>query len=121
MGMDTDFHQALHEEPDPSKRRDAQLAVLLTHMRMANSQLAEYAVQQLDVEKRLRQMEADLTQNTAITTEVRELLQTVKGGMRVLGWLGALAKWLGGLAGALVAIYTAWYAATHGGDLPGGK
>lgn len=119
--LDSEFDQLLQAEPDADKRRDAQLAVLLVHMRMANAQLAEYAVQAHQVDKRLGEIEVSLAENTTITGEVRELMQSVKGGMKVLGWIGAAGKWLGGLAGAAVAIYTAWYAATHGGDLPGGK
>lgn len=117
MGLDSEFNQA-SEAPD---RPEQQISVLLTYVRMANDQLSEYATHQVSMERRLRQLEQQLSDNTTITSEVRDLLQAAKAGMKVLGWLGAVAKWCGGVAGACVAIYTAWYAATHGGDLPGGK
>jgi hypothetical protein len=66
-------------------------------------------------------IERELKANTEVTAEVRDLLTTVKGGFKVLGWLGHGGKWMGMIAGAAVSIYTLVYALTHGGRLPPGQ
>lgn len=38
-------------------------------------------------------LQADMKANTEITTEVRDLLQLGKNGLRILGWLGTVAGW----------------------------
>ena len=38
--------------------------------------------------QRMDRMQTELTVNTEITAEVRDLLNSFKGGFRVLGWLG---------------------------------
>ncbi len=69
--------------------------------------------------KRMAAIEKALAENTEITEQIRDFLAAFRGGFRVLGWLGSGAKWVGGLAGAAVAIYSAVYAITHNGNLPG--
>ena len=63
---------------------------------------------------RMNRMEEAIRANTASTQEVQndtkellEVFKAVKGGFRVLGWIGAAAKWLGGIAAAGTAIYAA--------------
>lgn len=72
--------------------------------------------------ERMDDMQAELTANTTVTTEVRDLLATARSGIKVLGWIGNAGLWLvkaaGVLATAGMALYAAWYAVTHGGDLP---
>jgi hypothetical protein len=70
--------------------------------------------------ERMKALELELQANTATTREVRELMELGRNGFKVLGWLGGAAKWLGGLAAAGGAIWTAFYMATHGGKPPGG-
>jgi hypothetical protein len=48
---------------------------------------------------------AELAANTQATQEVRELLALGRNGLKVLGALGAVAKWAGGVAAAVVAIW----------------
>jgi hypothetical protein len=67
---------------------------------------------------RMDSMQDELSANTAVTTEVRDLLTAGKGGLKVLGWFGVFAKWLGGIATAIAALWALYYAATHGGQLP---
>jgi hypothetical protein len=121
MSIDSEFDRALEPGMTAEQWKETQLRILVTHSRMANAQLAEFTVAHKLTDKRLDAIETSLEENTQITTEVRELLTAFKGGMRVLGWLGTFAKWAGGIAGACVALYSAWYALTHGGDLPGSK
>lgn len=76
-------------------------------------------------EKRMDSMEAgirahtdEVKANTRLTEEIRadtkeflEVFKAVKGGFKVLGWIGAFLKWLSGLAIAIGAIYVAGQAA----------
>lgn len=68
--------------------------------------------------QRMDGMQAELTKNTEVTTEVRDLLAAYKSGMRVLAGLGKVAVWVGKLAAAGAAISAFWYAITHGGQPP---
>lgn len=68
---------------------------------------------------RMDTMNAELAANTVVTHEVRGILVAAKGAFTVLGWIGLVVKWVGGIATALAAIYTIFYMATHNGRLPG--
>lgn len=75
----------------------------------------------LDTESaRMDTLEKAIALNTEATVEARDILVAAKGAFKVLGWLGVIAKWVGGIASACVAIYLALYVATHGGRFPGG-
>lgn len=63
---------------------------------------------------RMDLMQEELTRNTEVTTEVRDLLQMAKAGLRVLGGIGQAARWFGGLAAAAAAIWALWQAIRHG-------
>lgn len=67
---------------------------------------------------RMDSMQAELSANTAITVQVRDLLQALRGGLRVLGWLGVAAKWTGGIAAAATAVWALIHAALHSGRPP---
>lgn len=77
------------------------------------------------IEDRLRQgsgrmdrIERALGENTEATLEVRDLINTVQAGFKVLGWFGVAAKWIGTLATAGAAVYAFIYAALHNHNLP---
>lgn len=72
----------------------------------------------LDGSARMDRMEAELSANTAITVQVRDLLQALRGGLRVLGWLGVAAKWIGGIAAAVTAVWALIHALIHSGRPP---
>ena len=64
------------------------------------------------LEDRMSGVEKGVTDNTAITagiagdtTELLDLIKSVKGGFKVMGWLGSFAKWFAGIAAAFAAIY----------------
>lgn len=116
--IDADFDRVLAAESDPEKRRDALLKVLLAHMRMANHQLAERTVAAHMVDKRMTAIEAELHENTQITSEVRDLLAAFRAGFRVLGWLGHAVRWAGYIAGAAGAVYGFYLLVRHGGPKP---
>lgn len=74
-------------------------------------------------EKRVTSIEQGLAENTKATLEgnrdareILELFQAVKGGMKVLGWLGNALRWVGIVAGAGMACYGLWNAITHPGQ-----
>ena len=119
------------EDDSPLSERqllDARINALLTNGHTLAQQIAELTIAQQDaaqyratVDVRLRHVEMNLQANTAMTAEVRDLLSAFKGGFKVLGWLGLALKWVGAIAAAGIAIYTAAYMATHGGQMPGSK
>ena len=69
---------------------------------------------QTDAAVRMDTMQRELTANTEVTTEVRELLSAAKGGLKVIGGIGTVAKWIGGIGAAGVSLYTAWHFLRYG-------
>lgn len=118
----------IKKTPDDGEAlREAQIRVLLQHDDLLARQVAELTVGMHNIQRqlsagdaRMTVMATDLASNTATTTEVRDLMDAIKGGMKVLEWLGKAARWAGGIAIAVSAIYTVFYMATHGGNMPGG-
>jgi hypothetical protein len=108
--------------------QDAQTRVLVQGQHQIAQQIAELTISQQNAiawraasDARLKALELALADNTQVTMDVRDLLDAFKGGFKVLGWLGTATKWLGAIAAAGMALYTALYMVTHGGNLPGGK
>lgn len=76
--------------------------------------------QRLDAgSKRMTRIESQLQENTELTRDVREFLETGRAGLRVLGVLGSVASWLGKLATAGLAVWALVQAIKHGGPPPG--
>lgn len=69
--------------------------------------------------KRMDLQDGLLAENTEITRDIRDLLTAARLGLKVLGGLGAVARWLGYLGAGGAALYTLWHMATHGGRPPG--
>lgn len=80
--------------------------------------LAGIEARLLEGSARMDRMQAELSANTAITVQVRDLLQTLRGGLRLLGWLGIAAKWIGAIAAAVTAVWALVHAAIHSGRPP---
>lgn len=64
------------------------------------------------IEGRMTAVEQGMKENTKITAEIAEgttelldLFKSVKGGFKVMGWLGNFAKWVAGIAAAFAAVY----------------
>lgn len=62
-------------------------------------------------------LEKGLNDNTVLTkkidentNEMVEMFKAMKGGLKVLGWFGTVAKWIGGIAVAVASVYAAWQA-----------
>lgn len=69
--------------------------------------------------ERMACIEADLRANTEVTREVRDLMEMGRALFRLADLMGRGAKWLSGIAAAVVAIWGAIYTATHGVKPPG--
>lgn len=74
---------------------------------------------------RMDAMQADIQANTALTSalksdtsELLDILSAGKGGLKVLGWIGAVFKWVGGMAAAGAAIYAFLQVVLHGAVPP---
>ena len=57
----------------------------------------------------------------SLKTPVRDILGAAKGFFRFASAAGTVLKWVGGIAGAIAAIYTGWHMLMHGGKPPGGS
>lgn len=73
------------------------------------------------IESRVDLIERAVKENTVATLEgnrdtreVLEMIQAVRLGFKVLGWLGSAAKWLAGVGGAAAALYTLWHSLGSG-------
>jgi hypothetical protein len=64
-----------------------------------------------DIEQRMAGVETLLTENTAVTREIRDVVIAGRMFTRVVKWCGAIAL-------AVSAMYAAWYQFMHDGRLP---
>jgi hypothetical protein len=67
--------------------------------------IASIEQQLRDGKERMDAMQAELSDNTTVTREIREMLDMGRAGLRVLGALGAVAKWLGAIAMGIGSIW----------------
>lgn len=74
---------------------------------------------------RIVQLQKDVADNTALTKDIDkrtadivQFWQSVEAGIRFLGWLGIIAKYVMRIGGAVTAVAAAWYAITHWGMPP---
>lgn len=111
---------------DPTLTELQRIRLLEIGQRMVVAQQAEVAVAMRAVEECLRKgesrmgtMETELTTNSKVTVEVRDILSTAKGAFKFFGILGLVIKWVGGIAAACTSLYVLFYMATHGGKPPG--
>lgn len=74
---------------------------------MSEERLSAIERRQDEISGRMDLFGAELRVNTAKTDEVLGVLHTFKSGMKFLGWLGVGAKWIGGLAIAVTAVWQA--------------
>lgn len=95
------------------------------HRRADDPRIAKVQEQVEWLTGRHAELKTRLDENTALTGEVKrdtaglvEAWTAIAGGMKVLGWLGRVAKWFGVIAGAIAASGGAWYALTHWGQGP---
>jgi hypothetical protein len=63
--------------------------------------------------ERMDKHEALLTENTAATQEVLEIVTLAKGFFKVLGHIGTGVKWLTGIATGIVTLWAVWPPGGH--------
>jgi hypothetical protein len=85
---------------------------------MSDSEWRKHVCERLrEGSARMDCLETGLGANTALTqkisedtTDLVEMFKALKGGLKVLGWFGTVAKWIGGIAVAVASVYAAWQA-----------
>ena len=122
--MSTDNVTHLATDPPTTEQR---VRVLEVHHRVLAEQMGEISIAMRDIQSCLQRgdsrmggLETELSKNSSTTAEVREILDTARAGLKVLGGIGTMVRWAGYLAAAGAALYTGWYMLTHGGKPPGG-
>jgi uncharacterized protein YoxC len=72
----------------------------------------ELQTMQQRMDRRVNSVEANLQANTDMTAKIALgtgqvilIFESMKSGVKVLGWIGIAAKWVGGIVGAIAAIY----------------
>jgi hypothetical protein len=80
---------------------------------------------QINIESQITAIESEVKENTAVTVqtkervdEVHEILITIKGALKALGWLAKIAKYVSYVLGLISAVWVLYYQATHHGDTP---
>lgn len=103
-------------DPDYEQARSLERRTLLNNVRHLAARVEVLGVQlkvndqalsglRRDNEQALKDISTQLDQNTVLTADIKDFLTTVRGGFKVLGWLGSGLKWLGALAAAVLAIW----------------
>lgn len=91
------------------------------------SEVGAQLPQSATVEERLTRLEQNqiamgvhLTENTNVTKasnallgDIKAIFEAVKMGLRVLGWIGIAAKWLGSIAVGVGTVVGFWHYMTH--------
>lgn len=77
---------------------------LATHVERIDKALVESSEM---TDGRMDRLDASLQQNTAVTQEIKDVLDTAKGAFRMFGWLGDGLKWALGIGGAVLAFWVA--------------
>jgi hypothetical protein len=118
------IRELLKGQVDLGRQLAAQLQGQETLARqMAEIVLAHQAIVRRHEEDlpRIERMEATLATNSTVMAEVKEMVSTVtalKGGLKVLGWLGTGAKWLVSIAAVIGLVWFLVQFIAHGGRIP---
>ena len=97
-------------DPMPHSRDDVP-PVTYGDLELIHDQLAEGKA-------RMDRMQVAIDQNTEITSEIRDILAAGRMGLRVLGGLGTLAKWVASIATAAGALWGMYQWLKHGAPPP---
>lgn len=89
-----------------------------TLFRAIDERLAAGAQRMNALEERQAALQRELARNSEITGDIREILAACRLGLRVLGGLGQLVRWIGMVATAALAIWAVIYAIKSGTPLP---
>lgn len=110
------------DPPNHDALQDAQMRALLTSVAQLTDQVAEITIAQhkaardlLARSEEIADIKASVHKTAETSKEMLELFGTLKGGFKVLGWLGMFAKGAAGLAAAAVSLWAAYNHFRHGG------
>lgn len=67
------------------------------------------------LEIQLQALRGELATNTTKTEDIHAILVYARSGLKVLGVIGAVVKWCGGIAAGVGAIWGLWHAYRNGG------
>jgi hypothetical protein len=56
----------------------------------------------------MKALQTEQLQNNSMTKELLEAFQSVKGGFKVLGWIGNMAKWVASISAGGAAAWMFW-------------
>lgn len=105
-----------HEAAEKSYEK--RLMVLEVSNNLLTDQMAELLVELRDLRRtgdsRLGSLETGLAANSVTTSEVRDILQVAKTGLKVIGGIGTFVKWVGGVAAAVAALWGLYVTARSG-------
>lgn len=98
---------------NPQSAQDEKISGMLHDAADLQVLTAAEAMRRLSaLEGRMTTVEKSVDKNTEITTgiagntsELLDLFKSVKGGFKVMGWLGSFAKWVAAILAAFAAIY----------------
>lgn len=85
---------------------------------VTRADLANFQRQLATGDLRMTAIESELRNNTALTADVKALLDAARVGLKVLGWIGTAAVWTGKIAAGVGAVYGAWQLIRHGAPPP---
>ncbi|WP_460528821.1 hypothetical protein [Chitinimonas naiadis] len=63
---------------------------------------------QKHIEDEIAAIKGSINAIDGTTTQVKEILDAMRGGFKVLGWLGVAAKWVTPFVMLFGAVYTVW-------------
>lgn len=77
---------------------------LAVHIERIDKSIASSAA---EADNRMDRIDAGLQQNTAVTQEIKDVLDTAKGAFRMFDWIGSGLKWVLGLGAAALGFWVA--------------
>lgn len=125
---DAEQDEALHKQSDRADWQAEQIRALLVGQEQLTKQMAEIVVAHHEIVRRhnedlirVGRMERTISETALVLADVREIVGTVaalKGGLRVLGWLGSAAKWIATLVAGAALVLAGLKFLIASGDLP---
>lgn len=100
---------------DPTDSELGRLAAIEDRMERQTARMYQFSGELKATRDEVKAISDKLDSNTVATLEgnrdareILEIFQAVRGGLKVLGWLGTAFKWLAGIAAAAGGLWTLW-------------
>lgn len=117
-GWDQDYTGPERRARQPARHIsgvDLQERYIAQQFGQIEDRLAEGDSRMQALEQQMHAMQAMLASNTAKTEDIHAILVYARSGLKVLGGLGALVRWAGGIAAGVAAIWGLWHLYRNGG------